>query len=712
MTAADGAGGGGRLVRLVVGRRTSWLVLGFWLVTAVLAAGLSGRLGSVQADGPGGLPADAESSRVRQVQMSTVTTDTLAAVVVYERATGLTDADRATLAADARAFAGRPDLAGPPVGPTVAGDGTAAQLVVPLDLGPDPFDRAADVVESIRQVAVPDAAGMRVYVAGPVGSLADQSAAVRGLDTRLLLATVAVVVVILLLTYRSPVLWLLPVLSAGLALVTAQAVVYLLARYAGLAVDADSSAILTILVFGAATDYALLLVARYREELRRHQDRYEAMAVAVRRSAPAIAASAGTAAAAMLCLLLADVRWARGLGPVLAVGVLTGLVVMLTAFPALLVRAGRWIFWPDRPRYRNIPVPDPGIGGRWFRIGRMIGRRPRLTWVVTSLVLAAMALGTTQLEANGLSGGEAFRGSHDSTLGEAVLARHFAAGVGTPLVVVSHPDRAAEVRAAVAATPGVDPDSVTATGLRAGQAYLEATLTDPADSSAAYRTVDRVRDAVRAVPQAQALVGGETAARLDMQRAARDDRTLLLPIVFAVVFVMLVLLLRSLVAPLVLIATVVLSFGAALGASVLVFRHLFGFSGEDSSLPLYLFVFLVALGVDYNIFLMTRVREEAARHGTRRATVIGLAATGTVITSAGLVLAGTFAVLTTLPLTMIVQLGFAVSFGILLDTVVVRSVLVPALSLDIGRFLWWPHRLFRQPDPVDDPALRVAVEVR
>ncbi|MBE1490569.1 MMPL family transporter [Plantactinospora soyae] len=686
--------GRGSFVGLVAGRRTRWVVLGFWLIAAIAAAGLAGRLGSVQRDdAAAALPADAESTQVVLLAPSTADTEALPAVVVYERSGGLVDADRAKLTADARLFAQRGDLDGAVVGPTLSADGTAAQIVLSLDLGPDPFERVGDAVATIRQVARADAGGMTVHVAGPAGSLADQSAAVSGIDTRLLLVTIAVVIAILLVTYRSPVLWLLPVLSAGLALVAAQAVVYLLARYANLAVTADSSAILTILVFGAATDYALLIVARYREELRRHEDRNDAMAVALRRSAPAIIASAGTAVAAMLCLLLADLNSTRNLGPVLAVGVLTGLVVMLTAFPALLVSTGRWVFWPARPRYGS---PAADASGRWTRIGRSIARRPRLTWLATTFALGAMALGIIQLDASGLSSQESFRGSHDSVLGAQVLNRHFAAGVGTPIMVVSRADRADEVRAAVLGTRGVDAGSVTPGEIHGGRAYLKATLIEPADSQAAYDTVDRVRGAVHAVARADALVGGDTAIQLDIQRTARADRNILLPIVFAVVFTILVLLLRSLVAPLLLIGTVVLSFGAALGASVLVFRHVFGFSGEDSSLPLYLFVFLVALGVDYNIFLMTRVREEAARHGTRPATVLGLAATGGVITSAGLVLAGTFAVLTTLPLTMIVQLGFAVAIGILLDTVVVRSVLVPALSLDVGRHLWWPSRLFRE----------------
>jgi RND superfamily putative drug exporter len=691
----------GSIFGLIAGRRTKYLVLGLWLVAAVVAAGFAGKLQSVERnDLASSLPASAESTEVVKIQSSFGSADTLAAVVVYERPSGLTDADRAKIAGDAQVFARRTDLDRTVDGPTISGDGTAAQILVPLNLGPDSFNRAADAVTTIRQAARHDANGLTVHIAGPAGVTADQSEAVGGINTTLLLATVAVVVAILLITYRSPVLWLLPILSAGLALTAAQAAVYLLARYAHLTVTADSEAVLTILVFGAATDYALLLIARYREELHRHRDRHHAMAVALRRCAPAVIASALTVAAAMLCLPLAEMKATRGLGPVLAVGVLIGLAVMLTAFPALLVTAGRWIFWPARPRYATA---ERATAGWWTRFGNGIAQRPRLTWVATALVLGALAIGVTKLDATGLTSEESFRGTPDSVAGEQILAHHFTAGVGTPIVIVSRPNPADDVRAAVAATRGVDPGSLTPIGIHGDHAYLEATLTDPPGSHAAYATVDRVRDVVHAIPQADALVGGDTAIQLDIQRTARHDRNLLMPIVFAVVLAILVLLLRSLVAPLLLIATVVLSFGAALGASAFVFRNIFGFAGEDSSLPLYLFVFLVALGVDYNIFLMTRIREETTRHGTRAATIIGLAATGGVITSAGLVLAGTFAVLATLPLTVVVELGFAVALGILLDTLVVRSVLVTALSLDIGRYLWWPNRLFRTPDQAQRP---------
>ena len=683
-------------IGFVAGRRTKFLVLGLWLIIAVVAAGFAGKLSSVQRSDPtSSLPANAESTQVAKIQSSFGSANTMPAVVVYERRSGLTDADRAKLAADAQAFSHRNDLDGTVAGPTFSNDGTAARIVVPLNLGPDSFTRAGDVVTTIRQTAQQHAGGLTVHVAGPAGAIADQSNAVGGIDGTLLLATVIVVVVILLFTYRSPVLWLLPVLSAGLALFAAQAAVYLLARYAHLTVTSGSTPVLTILVFGAATDYALLLIARYREELHRHADRHAAMAVALRRCAPAVIASALTVVAAMMCLLLADMRFTQGLGPILAVGILAGLAAMLTAFPALLLTVGRWIFWPVRPKYG---LNERAASGGWTRIGTVIGRHPRLTWVATGLALAAMASGITQLHANGLAGEDFFTKAQDSVTGEQVLAQHFPAGVGAPIAIISTPDGADGVRAAVAASSGIDPGSVTQPEIHGNYAYLEATLTDPPDSQPAFDTVDRVRKAVHAVPRAHALIGGNTAIQLDTQRSSRHERNLLIPLVFAVVFAILVLLLRSLVAPLLLITTVVLSYAAALGASAFAFRHIFGFHGEDSSLPLYLFVFLVALGVDYNIFLMTRVREETERHGTRAATVIGLSATGRMITSAGLVLAGTFAVLATIPLTVEVELGFAVAFGILLDTFVVRSVLVTALSLDVGRYMWWPSRLFRKPD--------------
>jgi len=687
------------VVTFLTGRRAKYLVVLFWLVLAAAAGPLAGKLnGAEKNDAKSWLPGSAESTKALDAQASFISPNTLQAVVVYERKSGLTAADQQKINADAQTFRAYPkqEIDGTVTGPIPSRDGQAAQIIVPLDLGANGWNKAADIVDKMTATARSGSNGMSVHVTGPAGSAADSSKAFKGIDSSLLFGAAAVVIIILLLTYRSPTLWLLPVISAGAALVIAQALIYLLAVHAGLTVNAQSAGILTVLVFGAGTDYALLLVARYREELRRHADRHEAMAVALRRAGPAIIASAGTVIAGMLCLMVAETNSTAGLGPVLAIGVLVALAVMITLLPALLVTVGRWVFWPARPVMGS---NEPTAHGFWAKVGSTISRRPRVTWVTTAVVLAALAVGAVQLNATGLTNKESFRGTPQAVVGEEVLARHFPAGTGTPVIVASSADRASEVRTAFDGTKGIAAGSVTQPVTHGGTALMLGTLTSPPDSQAAYDTINRVRDNVHAVPGSNALVGGTTATNLDVQDAARYDRNLIIPIVLAVVLVILGLLLRAIVAPIVLVATVVLSFAAALGVSALVFRHIFGFAGADSSFPLFVFVFLVALGIDYNIFLMTRVREEAARHGTRLGARIGLAATGGVITSAGLVLAGTFAVLATLPLTAFTEIGFAVAFGVLLDTLVVRSVLVSGLTMDIGRHMWWPSALTRKRDP-------------
>ena len=516
----------------------------------------------------------------------------------------------------------------------------------------------------------------------------------KGIDGTLLYTALAVVIVILLITYRSPVLWLLPVVSSGVALITAEAVIYLLAAHAGLVVNAQSAGILQVLVFGASTDYALLIVARYREELRRHDRRHAAMAEALRRAGPAIIASGSTVIVALLTLFAAELNSTKEPG--------AGACHRRRgrharhAHPAArpLVIFPRGVFWPYRPSYGSA---EPTSRGVWARVGWSIAPRPRLVWITTAVVLGILALGLTGLKAHGLTAAQGFRGHPDSVIGETVLAQHFPAGAGEPVIVIGNPSAAAPLRSAFAATPGIA--SVTPPAVRAGHAYLEGTLTAPPDSQAAYATIDRVRAAVHAVPGADALVGGSTAINLDVERASAHDRNVIIPLILVVVLIILGLLLRALVAPLILTATVVLSFAAALGVSAFFFNHVFGFGGADTSFPLFVFVFLVALGIDYNIFLMTRVREEAIRRDARRGALAGLAATGGVITSAGFVLAGTFAALATIPATFLTELGFAVAFGILLDTIIVRSVLVTALNLDIGRWMWWPSKLAQKPDP-------------
>ena len=688
------------LLRLPGGRRTKWAVLVFWLIVVALAGPLSGKLtGAEKNDAQAWLPAKAESTKVLKLQSTFQSPNVFPAVVVYNRPSGLTAADRHKAMADVAGFTGvHGAVKNQVAGPFFSANGKAAQTVVPVNLGSKGWNGATAAVDKLQSIAHQNSHGLIAHIAGPLGNASDSAKSFSGIDSTLLIGTLAVVIVLLLITYRSPVLWLLPVLTAGIALVSAEALIYLLAAHAGLTVNGQSAGILNVLVFGAGTDYALLLTARYREELRRHEDRHEAMAMALRRAGPAIIASAGTVILSLLCLTIAELNSTKGMGPVLAIGVGVALVAMITLLPALLVIFGRWIFWPVRPAYGSA---EPTSKGFWARVGRKVAVRPRVVWVSTAIVLGVMAVGLTGLKASGLTAAQSFAGHHpDSVVGQRVIDQNFPAGVGQPVIVAGNPGAASQLRTTFAGVHGIT--AVTQPQVHAGHVFLEGTLTSAPDSQAAYSTIDRVRGAVHAVPGAHALVGGNTAVNLDVQRAAAHDRNVIIPLILAVVFLILALLLRAIIAPIMLIATVVLSFAAALGVSALVFDHLFHFGGADTSFPLFVFVFLVALGIDYNIFLMTRVREETKRHGARRGALIGLAATGGVITSAGVVLAGTFAVLGTLPITFLAELGFAVAFGVLLDSIIVRSVLVTALNLDIGSKVWWPSRLAHEALPEED----------
>ncbi|NNN33972.1 MMPL family transporter [Streptomyces sp. S3(2020)] len=684
---------------LVCGRRAKWVVLALWVVALLLTAPFAQKLTDAQDnDAASWLPGSAESTQVLKISED-FRPEQIPAVVVYARADGLTAQDRAQIEEDARQIKELRDhgIRGAETrGPVFdrETDPRAAQILVPITMDEKGWEEIAPAVDTIRDVTGEGGSGLAVHITGPGGTSADFSEAFEGIDSTLLLSAMGVVIVMLLITYRSPTLILVPLLSVIAALFTAQALIYLLAEHAGLTVNGQSAGILTVLVFGAGTDYALLLVARYREELHRHEDRHEAMALALHRAGPAVIASGATVVLSMLVLLAAEMNSTSGLGPVAAIGVAVALLAMTTLFPALLVIFGRWIFWPATPRFGD---PDRIDRGVWARMGRRIARRPRMVWGATALILAVCSLGLIQLRAEGISNADAFTGKPDSIVGQEVSARYFPAGSGDPLVIISNQAQARQVGEAVAATDGVVPDSL---GLPPGtkpsyegKVLFEATMTDPADSEAAKQTVEHVRDAVHAVPDADAQVGGGTAALLDMDKATTHDNLLIIPLVLIVVMLILCALLRALIAPLLLIGTVILSFAAALGISALAFRYLFDYAGETTDFPLFVFVFLVALGIDYNIFLTTRIREEAARQGTRPGVVTGLAATGAVITSAGLVLAGTFAALGTLPMVAFAEIGFAVALGVLLDTFIVRSVLVTSLFLDVGPKVWWPHRL-------------------
>ena len=668
------------------------MVLAFWVAVFAVAGPLAGKLNGAQKnDASAWLPKNAESTQVVELAKRFTPSDVFPAVVVYQRSGPVTAADQAKVAADVRRFATLNHVSGRVLGPLPSRDGQAFEVFVPIKVGSQGWNDLAPVVQQLRDVGHANAGDLKVYVTGPAGYAADFSKVFQGFDSTLLYITAAIVIVILLLTYRSPVLWLLPLTCVFVALTAAQAVIYLLARHAGLTVNGQSAFILTVLVFGAGTDYALLLTARYREELRRHADRHEAMAEALHRAAPAILASGTTVILSLLCLLVAELNSTKSLGPVMAIGIAVGLAAMVTLLPALLVIFGRWVFWPRRP---TLGSAEPTERGLWARIGNRMARRPRVVWVVTAVVLGVMALGLTGLKANGLQSVDSFRTKPEAVVGEQVLAQHFPAGAGNPVQVVANAAAAGQARSVLAGTPGIA--QVTPPVVRDGLAYVEGTLTASPDSQVSYDTVDRLRSTLHAIPGADAKVGGGSAVNLDILRASQHDRNLVVPLVLVVVLLILAVVLRALVAPVLLVATVVLSFAAALGVSALAFDHVFKFAGADPSLPLWTFVFLVALGTDYNIFLMTRVHEESRRHGTRRGALIGLAATGGVITSAGLVLAGTFVALGTLPLVFVTEIGFAVAFGVLLDTFVVRSVLVTALNLDVGRRIWWPSALARQ----------------
>ncbi|MGI9156149.1 MAG: MMPL family transporter [Marmoricola sp.] len=687
----------------LTGPLTKWIVLALWIIAVGGLGSFAGKLTNVEDNQASSwLPGNAESTRALDKLAPFQDPNSIPTVVVYQARSGtLTPANLAAAKSAAAKIADLKGVQGKVLGPFPSEDGEVAQTIVSFNLGKDGWNKLPDTVRSLRQVAAVD--GTSLHVAGQGGQAADSAEAFAGLDGSLLYTTLIIVILILLLTYRSPVLWFLPIFSSVVALVVSQAVVYFLAKDAGLTVNGQSQGILTVLVIGASTDYALLLVARYREELRRHEDRHEAMAFALHRAAPAIIASAATVVLGMLCLVFAEMNSTAGMGPVLAVGIVVGLLVMITLLPALLVIFGRWVFWPARPSFGSF---EPTSAGFWARVGGRINRKPRVVWVGTTMVLLVACLGTFTLNANGLSTTDSYTKDFDSIIGQKVLTAHGLADQSNPVLVVANADRADAVRAAMTGIPGLqDPSPPIAKG---GVAFISAPTTDDATSDSAFAAVGRARTAVHQVTGANALVGGGSAILFDTENASSHDNQLIIPIVLLVVLLILMLLLRALLAPLLLIATVVLSFGAALGLSALLFRYVFGFAGADASLPLFVFVFLVALGIDYNIFLMTRVREETAQHGTRRASLIALGATGGVITSAGMVLAATFLVLGTMPLVAFAEIGVAVALGVLLDTMVVRSVLVTALNLDIGGRIWWPSSLDlarRRASPAADPAL-------
>ena len=693
-----------------------------WLVAAGIGGPYFGKVDEVSSnDQTSYLPESADATQVQALLGEFTDSDAIPAIAVFVGERELTQAELDQIGAAVDATA---DLAGvaDEVSPAIpSDDGLAAQAFVPIHGGADLRDTVAELGETLR-AAVP--AGIEVTITGPAGFTADLVAGFAGIDGLLLGVALLAVLVILILVYRS---FLLPiaVLSTSLfALCAALLTVWWLAKWEILLLSGQTQGILFILVIGAATDYSLLFVARYREELRVNTDKWVATARAIRGSFEPIVASGGTVIAGLMCLLLSDLKSNSTLGPVASIGIVFAMLSALTLLPAILFVFGRAAFWPRRPKYEpEIVAAEGGMPstGLWTKLAHGVQRRPRTIWIVTTIVLLAGALGATQLNAVGVPQSELVLGTSEARDGQIALGEHFPGGSGSPVQVVVDEEQMDAVVDALLAHDGIDGVSVTAAdspsgtapvtdeGITAlgppgtpapeptvvdGRVLLQGTLTDAADSEAAGETVRELR-ATFAETAPSALVGGVTATAVDTNSASIHDRNLIIPIVLVVIMFILMLLLRSILAPVLLIATTVLSFGTAMGVAALVFNGIFQFPGADPAVPLYGFVFLVALGIDYNIFLMTRVREESLKHGTRPGILRGLAITGGVITSAGLVLAATFAALSVIPILFLVQIAFIVAFGVLLDTFVVRTLLVPALSYDIGRAIWWPSKLSR-----------------
>ncbi|HET8582915.1 MAG TPA: MMPL family transporter [Jatrophihabitans sp.] len=741
--------------------RGRWVVLGIAIVMFVIGVfGLSfqSKLQDVQKnDNSSFLPGSADSTKVANAQESFATIQSIPGFIVYQRNGGLTAADKAKINADVATFKTIKGVAADQVGvPQFKSD--VAATSVPLigkengvsAKGPDLVNTEKAVIKAAKANAPP---GLVVHSAGAGGVLVAFIDAFSGLDGTLLLAAGLVVIAILLVVYRSPVLWIFPLVSAAVvALGASSLVIYELAKHGAITLNGQSQGILYVLVIGAGTDYALLFMSRYREALHEHTSPVDALIAAWRGTVVPIIASATTVVLGLLCLSVAELNSTSSLGPVCAIGIACTAVTMLTFLPCYLLTPrlwawtnpvgwvllgisfrkwrllqGRWVFWPRIPR-QDHKTDILAVHGMWGRFSKSLAQHYRRGWIGAGVLLLACVAGIFTLKTDGLPTEKGFTNKPEAIVGQQIYNANFSQGAGAPAVILVNTGKANAVIDAVKPLQGVEKsaDAVcvaidyqkitaflkqdpAARGLantshgcappqlqvtpHDGRTLVDATLTSSYDSKAAYRTIRDIRATVSKIPGADALVGGQSAVNLDVQDASRHDRNLIIPIVLLVILVVLGLVLRALIAPILLIVTVVLSFAASLGVSALFFNHVFHFANADPAFPLFAFIFLVALGIDYNIFLMTRVREETLRHGTRQGIVRGLAVTGGVITSAGCVLAATFVVLGVLPIVFLAEVGFTVAFGVLLDTIVVRSILVPALGHEIGKKIWWPSRL-------------------
>ncbi len=691
------------LLVLPTGPKARWVTVVLWFLAmfVIFGTNIPGKFADAENnESVSYLPGDAEATRALEAQKELVGSEEAPVVIIYRREGGLTPADQARIKENLAALNQDVEGVSQPFALAQKSKDGSAVIVTSSITSTGDGEAIREPVEAARDLVSGNFDGLQVDITGPAGYASDSIKVFESINGTLFAAAFGLVFILLILIYRSPFLLWLPLIAVGFAEIGARAVGFGLTEL-GVTVNGQSSSILSVLVLGAGTDYALLLISRYREELRHHESRSESMRLALRGAGPAIVASGLTVIAALLCLSLAELNSTASMGPIGAIGIAMAMLSMLTLLPAMLVIAPRFVFWPR--------VPKVGTGGAdaehgpWRRLGDRIAKRPRPVWITAILVLLVMCLGLFSYNDN-LTSANGYVNEVEAVRGEESIAKAFPGGSNVPTeIVVGDPADAARVTAAVNQVDGVA--SVKTVFRSENGVVLNAVLAEEPYSKPAFNLIPDIRAAAHEAGGETTLVGGGTAVEHDIREANRHDVKLIVPIVLLVVFLILIALLRALAAPVMLIATVVLSFLAALGIGFLVSEHIFDFPGVDPSLPLYVFVFLVALGIDYNIFLMARVREETIVHGTREGMLRGLAVTGGVITSAGIVLAGTFSVLAVLPLVFLAEMGFTVAFGVLLDTFLVRSILVPALTLDIGPRVWWPSSLAeveaKSPEPVE-----------
>ena len=696
------------IIRFITGPKTAWVTLLIGLIFAALSFTVfAAEESNVSPDN--GLPDDSEVILVDQALADMPGSEGTAAVVVLAKSSGeFTDDEVVWLQGEFDPMIQMPtggvnelftefsnlEVMGeafvPPA--TISDDNTTAVVTIPMDEIDDVDERAERVAEIRTLIGEETLPGVEAYVTGPEGFQVDLAGVFAGADFTLLLATVLIVIVLLLVTYRSPILWIVPLLVVGTADGMAGQIGRNVAAFFNITADGSITGILSVLVFGAGTNYALLLIARYKEELLLIEDRHEAMTRAVKGAGPAILASGGTVALALLTLSFAELGGNRALGLVCASGIVVAMIAALGVLPAAIVVFGRGLFWPFVPKFGGVNKSETGW---WAKLGKGVSKRPVTVAILGIAVLGGLTVGSSGITI-GIPETEQFRVKPEAVTGIEVLGEAFPAGASAPTQVIAVNDYADDVIDAALDSPLVA--SAEVVDQNDDFSRIDVVLDAEGGSEEAYAAIETLRENVQSVPGANALVGGDDATRLAVKQAYERDQLLVIPLILVLVFIVLVLLLRALLAPILLLGSVVLSFFSAMGAAWLIFQNVFGMSGLDFSVFLYSFLFLVALGVDYNIFLVSRAREESAnladsvRQPTRQAMIKALGATGGVITSAGILLAAVFAVLGVLPLIALFQVGIIVGIGVLIDTLLVRTVVVPALAFITGDKFWWPRK--------------------